>query len=155
MVEVTPSAVPLDEPKLERMSWRTTPLSVRTLTPFEPSPGYGPAVASGLSPIGPLALDEPVAATVVAVVPAAEPLDEPAAPLAAVVALELVPFDAQPTRASTPAPPSSCSIRRRLTNVARSKAGGPSSGVGVVVMARSSGPTLIGPLAVPGSTLRG
>ena len=31
-----------------RMSLRTTPLSVRTLGPFEPSPGYGPAVSWGI-----------------------------------------------------------------------------------------------------------
>jgi hypothetical protein len=31
------------------MSLRTMPLSARTLTPFEPSPGKGPAVSSGVS----------------------------------------------------------------------------------------------------------
>ena len=35
----TPSAMPLAEPKLDRMSLRTMPLSVSTFTPFEPSPG--------------------------------------------------------------------------------------------------------------------
>ena len=38
------------EPKLEVMSLRTMPLSVSTLVPLEPSPGYGPAVSSGSSP---------------------------------------------------------------------------------------------------------
>ena len=40
--------MPVDEPKLERMSLRTTPLWVSTFGPFEPSPGYGPAVSSGI-----------------------------------------------------------------------------------------------------------
>ena len=44
-----PSATPDASPKLFVMSWRTTPLSVRTFGPFEPSPGYGPAVSSGIS----------------------------------------------------------------------------------------------------------
>ena len=39
MVSGTPSAVPEAEPKLDRMSWRTTPSWVSTLGPFEPSPG--------------------------------------------------------------------------------------------------------------------
>ena len=39
IVRGTPSAVPLAEPKLDVMSLRTTPLSVSTLGPFEPSPG--------------------------------------------------------------------------------------------------------------------
>ena len=46
----TPSATPEASPKLLVMSWRTTPLSVSTLGPLEPSPGYGPAVSSGISP---------------------------------------------------------------------------------------------------------
>src|SRR3954454_5608417 len=45
----TPSAVPLISPKLDRMSLRTMSLSVSTLGPLEPSPGYGPAVSSGIS----------------------------------------------------------------------------------------------------------
>ena len=45
----TPAAVPLDDPKLGRMSWRTTPLWSRTSGPLEPSPGKGPAVSSGIS----------------------------------------------------------------------------------------------------------
>src|SRR5438552_4005892 len=49
MVSGTPCAVPDDVPKLERMSLRTTPLCVRTSGPFEPSPGKGPAVSSGMT----------------------------------------------------------------------------------------------------------
>jgi hypothetical protein len=48
MSRSTPSAVPVPDPKLERMSRRTTPSSVSTFGPFEPSPGYGPAVSSGI-----------------------------------------------------------------------------------------------------------
>ena len=39
MARGTPSATPLADPKLDRMSLRTTPSSVSTLTPFDPSPG--------------------------------------------------------------------------------------------------------------------
>ncbi len=46
------------------MSLRTMPLWVSTLTPFEPSPGYGPAVSSGIA----------VRLSVVAVVVAAAPV---------------------------------------------------------------------------------
>ncbi|MEU4693476.1 hypothetical protein [Actinoplanes sp. NPDC023714] len=46
----TPSAVVDESPKLDRMSLRTIPLSSSTSGPFEPSPGYGPAVSSGISP---------------------------------------------------------------------------------------------------------
>src|SRR3954452_24342749 len=66
IVSGTPSAVPFAEPKLERMSLRTMPLWVNTLGPFEPSPGYGPAVSSGISPTDALdaaavvVVDEPV-----------------------------------------------------------------------------------------------
>jgi hypothetical protein len=45
----TPSATPEAEPKLDVMSLRTTPLSVSAFGPFEPSPGNGPAVSSGIS----------------------------------------------------------------------------------------------------------
>lgn len=49
-VSGTPRAVPpADRPKLRVMSLRTTPLSFSTFTPFEPSPGKGPAVSSGIS----------------------------------------------------------------------------------------------------------
>ena len=39
MVSGTPAALVVEEPKLDVMSLRTTPLSVSTLAPFEPSPG--------------------------------------------------------------------------------------------------------------------
>jgi hypothetical protein len=45
IVTGTPSAVPAYDPKLDRMSLRTTPDSTRTFGPFDPSPGYGPAVS--------------------------------------------------------------------------------------------------------------
>src|SRR5262249_25732005 len=48
MVSGTPFATPLAEPMLDLMSLRTTPSWVRTLGPFEPSPGKGPSVSSGI-----------------------------------------------------------------------------------------------------------
>src|SRR5204863_1930161 len=47
------------DPKLERMSRRTTPLSVSTFGPFEPSPGNGPAVSSGIALVAFVAFDAP------------------------------------------------------------------------------------------------
>ncbi len=44
----TPWASPLAAPKLARMSLRTTPSCVSTLSPFDPSAGNGPAVSSGM-----------------------------------------------------------------------------------------------------------
>ena len=58
----TPRAFVVEEPKLEVMSLRTTPLSVNTLAPLEPSPGYGPAVSSGISPADTSRLLSPPAA---------------------------------------------------------------------------------------------
>src|SRR6185369_9338342 len=49
MVNGTPPASVVDVPKLDRMSLRTTPLWVSTSGPFEPSPGKGPAVSSGIT----------------------------------------------------------------------------------------------------------
>jgi hypothetical protein len=49
IVSGMPSATPSAEPKLFVMSRRTTPLSLRTFGPFEPSPGYGPAVSLGMT----------------------------------------------------------------------------------------------------------
>src|SRR6478736_4599750 len=49
IVTGTPSATPDAVPNDVVRSLRTTPDSVSTLTPFEPSPGYGPAVSSGIS----------------------------------------------------------------------------------------------------------
>jgi hypothetical protein len=43
-----PAATVDDEPKLDRMSWRTTPVCERTSGPFDPSAGNGPAVSSGM-----------------------------------------------------------------------------------------------------------
>src|SRR5689334_18622708 len=102
MVVGTPSAVPDDDPKLDRMSLRTTPSSPSTSTPFDPSPGYGPAVSSGITPVAVVADDEddcdpPFDADVDVVL---DPLD--------------VAFDAQPAIATTLAPPISWSSRRRF-----------------------------------------
>src|SRR5689334_24284907 len=63
-VSGTPFATPLAEPMLDRMSPRTTPSSVRTLGPFDPSPGNGPSVSSGIFE----QLESVPAASVVAVV---------------------------------------------------------------------------------------
>src|SRR2546429_5818309 len=52
IVSGMPSATVVDDPKLDRMSWRTIPLWLRTSGPFEPSPGYGPAVSSGIALVG-------------------------------------------------------------------------------------------------------
>ena len=104
----TPSATVVDEPKLERMSLRTMPESSSTLTPFEPSPGYGPPVSSGTSSTGPdaaaVGLGVAVALGVVAVADA--------------LAVGVVSGDAQAaSRAVTPMPPKSPSARRRSTSV--------------------------------------
>ena len=48
IVSGTPSAVPFRPAKLERMSLRTTPVELSTFGPFEPSPGNGPCVSSGI-----------------------------------------------------------------------------------------------------------
>jgi hypothetical protein len=42
IVSGTPSAVPLADPKLDRMSLRTMPDWSSALGPLDPSPGYGP-----------------------------------------------------------------------------------------------------------------
>src|SRR6476620_231244 len=49
IVSGTPVATVVLDPNELRMSLRTTPLSDRTSGPFEPSPGNGPAVSSGIS----------------------------------------------------------------------------------------------------------
>ena len=54
------AATPDAEPKLDRMSLRTTPLWFSRSGPFEPSPGNGPAVSSGIPDPGDP--DEPAAA---------------------------------------------------------------------------------------------
>ena len=48
MSRPTPLAAPVALPKLVRMSLRTTPSCASTSGPLEPSPGYGPAVSSGM-----------------------------------------------------------------------------------------------------------
>src|SRR5258706_7306349 len=47
-VSGTPSATPLRPAKLDRISLRTTPPRFSTFAPFDPSPGYGPCVSSGI-----------------------------------------------------------------------------------------------------------
>src|SRR6187431_3315204 len=49
MVSGTPVATVVDVPKLDVMSWRTTPLWLSRSGPLEPSPGNGPAVSSGMT----------------------------------------------------------------------------------------------------------
>src|SRR5213075_3183702 len=74
IVSGTPPATFVEVPKLERMSLLTTPLWVRTSGPFEPSPGNGPAVSSGIT-----AQSAPVVPPVVAPAAAEEgELDEAA-----------------------------------------------------------------------------
>ena len=48
-VSGTPAAVLVEVPKLDLMSWRTTPDASSTFGPLEPSPGKGPAVSCGIS----------------------------------------------------------------------------------------------------------
>src|SRR6187455_1474462 len=95
----TPSAAPDAEPKLERMSPRTTPSSARTFTPFDPSPGNGPAVSSGITSVAEDASDAAVAVV--------GEVEVDCAPLFA-------DFDAQPAIATTLAPPRSWRRRRRF-----------------------------------------
>ena len=87
IVSGTPAATVVEDPKLDRMSARTTPLWARMSGPFEPSPGNGPAVSSGIT--------AHEAALIGLALPAA------VAPLAAAA---LDPAGAQPTRAMRPAP---------------------------------------------------
>jgi hypothetical protein len=112
MTSGTPSAVVVEEPKLERMSLRTMPESSSTLGPFDPSPGYGPPVSSGTLVRSALPEDEPV-------VPEVE------------LGAEVVPFEAEPcpvvpeaphaaSRAAAPTPPNRPRTRRRSTSVRRS-----------------------------------
>jgi hypothetical protein len=102
--------VPEAEPKLVVMSRRTTPLSLKTFGPFEPSPGNGPAVSSGIGVDGSDVLEEivPEGRLVVVVPPPV---------LSEVVRLD----DAQPTSVTTPAPAISLSRLRRRINGDRSR----------------------------------
>jgi hypothetical protein len=111
MARGTPSAVVVEEPKLERMSPRTTPESSSTLGPFEPSPGKGPPVSSGTSERSPPDETEPAVVVV--------------APEADVVAVEPCPGPPDPppqaaSRAAALMPPNRPSTRRRSTSVRRS-----------------------------------
>src|SRR6266545_260731 len=103
IVSGTPSAVPLADPKLERMSLRTMPDWVSTLGPLEPSPGYGPAVSCGIS--SQVAERDPVGVEV-----AVDAADEPP---------ESGPH---PARVASPAAASMVRARRRFSSVDRSKA---------------------------------
>ena len=114
IVRGTPSAVPDSDPKLDVMSLRTTSLSVSTFGPFEPSPGNGPAVSSGIAVVtfDPVldVDDEVVDDDVVAVVPDVA------------VASDLL-FDPQAAATVTnPAPARSRSAPRRSTSRGRSNA---------------------------------
>ena len=99
-------------PKLERMSVRTMPLSVRTFGPLEPSPGNGPAVSSGTASV----TVSPLLAAVVAVV---APVVADAAVVVvvgpAVEAVEDSELSSPHTtrRRPRPAPPKICRARRR------------------------------------------
>jgi hypothetical protein len=100
---------------LERMSGRTTPLSVRTFGPFVPSPGNGPAVSCGTWVHDAVAVvdDEPPVDPdgVLPVV-----LDAPLAP-------ESSPDEPQAARTATPAAPArSLSACRRSIGALRSMA---------------------------------
>jgi hypothetical protein len=102
----TPSATPDASPKLLEMSRRTTPLSARTFGPLEPSPGYGPAVSSGISEVVVVVVLLLLVVPVAAVDPDPPELDDaPHAASAAEVAL--------PARMP--------STRRRLMNLGMSK----------------------------------
>src|SRR6478672_9286794 len=115
IVNGTPAAVPEYAPKLERMSARTTPLWLSTSGPFEPSPGNGPAVSSGMTTQSAAAL----AAAEPAAVDDADADDD--------AAEDDAPVDgAQPARTTSPAlspvNPMSLSIRRRSSSVSTSNA---------------------------------
>ena len=111
----------VDGPKLDVMSLRTMPLSVSTFTPLLPSPGYGPAVSSGIAAHAVL-VDAAVEATVAAVLSAVVVLAVD--PLEAAMEAELEP-ESDPHATSTaaaPVPANRVGRRRRLTRVPRSKA---------------------------------
>src|SRR5256885_2009988 len=108
----TPVAVPLSEPKLLVRSLRTMPSWVSTFGPFEPSPGYGPAVSSGIaSDTSTLEL-----AMLVLVVVEEEVVDDEEPELVDAPAAVLLSDDEHPMRAAAPTPPSMVSARRRVTN---------------------------------------
>src|SRR4051794_28875646 len=102
MVSGMPVAVPLAPPMLDRMSWRTTPLNVRTSGPFEPSPGNGPVVSSGIVVQSAAGLVAAFALLVTTGVPSGAEAD--AAALAAAVVAAVAAADAD-APAVPPTPP--------------------------------------------------
>ena len=110
-VSGTPAAVVVDEPKLDRMSDRTIPESSRTLTPLDPSPGYGPAVSSSTSVRVPAASEEALEVPLEVLEVLEVPLDvvdeEP-------VAVDPVPVLQAASAARAPTPPRTPSARRRF-----------------------------------------
>jgi hypothetical protein len=112
MVSGTPSALVVLEPKLDVMSLRTMPLSVST------SPGYGPAVSSGSSPLA-VSLVSPLSG---GAPPPGAPLGAPSEPgVAAVSAVSAAhaPRVIKPAPAR-PAPATSLSMPRRSSSRGRS-----------------------------------
>ena len=106
-----PVATPDAAPTLDLMSLRTMPLSVRTLGPFVPSPGYGPAVSFGIwAQLASVAVVVVVAAGVVVV--------EVVLVLAFADVLLVAPLLPPPpqlaTKTAAPRPPSSASTSRRV-----------------------------------------
>src|SRR5215207_5657781 len=104
-----PSATPDADPKLLVMSLRTMPDSVSTFGPFDPSPGYGPPVSSGIASTSVAELDAEDEAEGVLEVPAdVPPLDGLVEPP------ELLSSAAHPATTARPAP-----ARRRRTFLRR------------------------------------
>jgi hypothetical protein len=136
IVSGTPLAVADAEPMLDRMSARTTPAWVRMFLPFEPSPGNGPAVSSGIvthevvaavvtpPAVVELAAEADVVAPVVDEVPAAPEVgvsEETVAPDVAGLAFELLEHAAN--SAAVPKAPSALNAARRDMVDVVSKAG--------------------------------
>ena len=134
IVNGTPVAVPADEPKLDRMSLRTTPFSASTFGPFEPSPGNGPAVSSGISAHASPPDVEPGAASDVAdavdVEPDVEAVLVLASPLSAVddAGLPVSSSVEQATSTAAPAPASILSVVRLANTELRRPPPAPATG---------------------------
>ena len=94
------------------MSERTTPDSVSTLGPLEPSPGKGPAVSSGISPSA-TSTDESPPRPTTAPPSGGPPFGGP--PLLEVSVADEDESLAQPARAATPTPPKMASMPRRAS----------------------------------------
>jgi len=116
MVSGTPGATVDDEPKLDRMSRRTMPFCDKTLGPFDPSPGKGPAVSSGMGAQSavPAAVAEAPTVDVVEPAPEVDVVDP-----AGVEPAEVEPSGLHPASTPSADPASSRRARRRLS-VARS-----------------------------------